>query len=78
MKALGIFQVLLALTAVSGGIYVLVKHAEKADDNNFSGGNDDKMLLAENNYPYGQYFKDPVGITVKSKPFYRRHGRTYN
>jgi hypothetical protein len=78
MKALGVFQILLALTAVSGGIYILMKHTDKGDSSNFSGGDDEKMLIAENNYPFGEYFQDPVGITVKSKPFYRRHGRTYN
>jgi hypothetical protein len=42
---------------------------------NFAGSND--MLLAENNYPFGQYFEDPIGIKVNSRPFYRRNLGTY-
>ena len=42
---------------------------------NFSG--DGQMLLAENNYPFGQYFQDPVGLVVSSKPFVRRNRGTY-
>jgi hypothetical protein len=42
---------------------------------NFAGSND--MLLAENNYPFGQYFKDHLGFIVKSRPFYRKNLGTY-
>jgi len=42
---------------------------------NFTGG--DQMLLAEKNYPFGQYFEDPTGIVVSSKPFVRRNRGTY-
>lgn len=42
---------------------------------NFSGSGE--MILAEKNYPFGQYFQDPTGIVVSSKPFVRRNRGTY-
>lgn len=42
---------------------------------NFTGDRD--MLLAKNNYPFGQYFENNPAITVSSMPIRRRNRGTY-
>lgn len=42
---------------------------------NFTGNKD--MLLAKNNYPFGQYFANNPAITVSSMPIRRRNRGTY-
>lgn len=42
---------------------------------NFSGNKD--MLLAKNNYPFGQYFANNPALTVSSMPIRRRNKGTY-
>jgi hypothetical protein len=54
--------------------YMMLEVNQK-DFPNFTGG--DQMVLAEKNAPFGQYFHDPVGIVVSSKPFVRRNRGTY-
>jgi hypothetical protein len=76
MKTKAIIQGVVGLALLYGGYRIWRTIRKNEDENtNFSGNNE--ILLAENNYPFGQYFKDPVGITVKSRPFYRRNKGTY-
>ena len=72
----GIVQGLVALTLIGGAFY-LWKSMNKKDDENTNFAGDNKSLLAENNYPFGQYFKDRSGIVVKSKPFFGRNRNVY-
>ena len=80
MRSLGILQSVLAVIAIGGGLYLFVKNTRNEDEEETKGidGSNEQVLLAENNHPFGQYFHDPVGITVSSKPFYRRLRRVYN
>lgn len=76
MNKKGIIQAAVAVGLVGGAIYFWLSMNKKDDENtNFAG--DDKSLLAENNYPFGQYFKDRSGIVVKSRPYYRRNRGVY-
>jgi hypothetical protein len=70
MKVKGYIFGVLALATVVGAAYILIgkdKKKDEEEDANFGG-----EVLAENNVPFGQYFKDPVGITIRSNPFYKR------
>jgi hypothetical protein len=73
MKAKGILFSILALATMAGAGFLLISMNKKDEDesSNFAGENEN--VLAENNTPYGEYFKDPIGITVKSRPFYKRN-----
>jgi hypothetical protein len=48
---------------------------KKDENTNFDGNN--ASILAEKNYPYGQYFADRQSRRVSSRPFYRRNRGTY-
>lgn len=72
----GIIQGVIAV-ALIGGAYAIWKSMNKKEDENTNFAGDDKSLLAENNYPFGQYFKDRSGIVVKSRPYYRRNRGIY-
>lgn len=76
MKTKGYLFGVLAAATLLGGAYLFITMNKKDDENtNFAGGEDD--VIASSNYPFGEYFKDPVGIIVKSRPFYSRNKGSY-
>lgn len=77
MKAKGYLFGVLALATISGAAYLLITMNKKDEDESTNFAGENELLLAENNNPYGQYFKDPIGITVRSNPFYARNKGTY-
>jgi hypothetical protein len=76
MKAKGILFGVLALATMAGAGFLLINMNKKDEDESLNFAGEKENVLAENNTPYGEYFKDPIGITVKSKPFYKRNRGT--
>lgn len=75
MNAKGILFAVLAAATLGGAVYLYVVLNKQEDENsNFDGGdyniNETQSLLASKNYPFGEFFEDRVGITIKSKPYY--------
>jgi hypothetical protein len=76
MNTKGISQAILAAGIIGTGIYLYFSMKKKDEENtNFDGNN--ASILAEKNYPYGQYFADRQSRRVSSRPFYRRNRGTY-
>jgi hypothetical protein len=76
MNKKGIFQAVLAAGIIGTGIYLYFSMRKKDDENtNFDGNN--ASILAEKNYPYGQYFAERKARRVSSRPFYSRNRGTY-
>jgi hypothetical protein len=74
MNTKGIFQAVLAAGIIGTGIYLYFSMRKKDDENtNFDGNN--ASILAEKNYPYGEYFADRKVRRVSSRPFYRSNRR---
>jgi len=76
MKTKGIIQAIVGVALLYSG-YAIWRRIKAKDDEqtNFDGGND--VVLAENNYPYGEYFAAREDLTIQSLPFYRRNKGTY-
>jgi len=76
MKTKVIIQAIVGVALLYGG-YAIWRRIKAKDDEqtNFDGSGE--MVIAENNYPYGQYFANREDIRVESLPFYRRNRGTY-
>lgn len=77
MKTKGYLFGVLAIATIAGGAYLLITMNKKDEDENTNFAGSDENVIAKKNYPFGEYFEDPVGIKVKSRPFYRRNKGTY-
>lgn len=74
MNTKGIFQAVLAAGIIGTGIYLYFSMKKKDEENtNFDGNN--ASILAEKNYPFGEYFADRQVRRVSSRPFYRSNRR---
>lgn len=73
MNKKGIFQAILAAGIIGTGIYLYFSMRKKDENTNFDGNN--ASILAEKNYPFGEYFADRQSRRVSSRPFYRSNRR---
>lgn len=83
MNAKGILFAVLAVTTLGGAVYLYIAlNKKEEDDANFDGGydnvNEHQSLLASKNYPFGEFFEDRIGLTIKSKPFYSSRFKVNN